>query len=88
MSDATTNLPEAQTDRTLTTRRVIAFGLAIALGLITSALGILLILKAGLDATVPISFVEIPLLPLAALPLTFFFLIWVDYFMKTNILPD
>ena len=92
MSDASSVQPtsEAQTsaDPTLTARRILAFAIAIALGFVTIGAGIILILKTGLDATVPISFVEIPLLPLAAFPMAMFFLIWVDYFMKTKIVVD
>lgn len=92
MSDASSVQPaadaESSADPTLTPRRVLAFIIATALGLVTVGAAIIIILKTGLDATVPISFVEIPLLPLAAFPMTMFFLIWVDYFMKTKIVVD
>jgi hypothetical protein len=41
-----------------------------------------------LGATVPISFVNLPLLPLVALPLTFLFVIWVDYFFRAKVVND
>ena len=90
MSDVqTTNgTTEPQRDPTLTARRLLAFVISFALGGVVVALAILFYLKTGLDATFPISTVEIPLLPIAALPMGLFFLIWIDYFMGTKIVVD
>ena len=41
-----------------------------------------------LDANVPISFLNLPLLPLVALPLTFLFVIWVDFFIRAKVVND
>jgi hypothetical protein len=87
MSDAPQTTGE-QADPTLTARRIAAFVIAFALGLGTVGLGMIFVLKTTLGATVPLSFLELPLLPLAGLPLGFFFLIWVDYFMHTKLIPD
>ena len=91
MSDvqAVDAIPEASNDPTLGPRRVVAFILAFALGFGSIAAGIILILHTGLNASFPMAFIpNVPLLPVAGLPMGFFFLIWVDFFMGTKILPD
>lgn len=79
---------ESTNDRTLAARRALVFVLSFALGAIVVALGILLVLKRGLDATFPISTVEVNLFAISTLPMGFFFLIWLDYFMGTKIVVD
>jgi hypothetical protein len=37
---------------------------------------------------VPLSFLEVPLLPLAAIPMTFFFVIWLDILFGARIVND
>ena len=79
---------EANVDRTLTARRILVVVISFVLGAVVVALGIIFFLKTGLDATFPISSVEVPLLPLATLPMGLFFMIWLDYFMGTKIVVD
>ena len=84
--DSTT---EPAKDPTLGARRVVAFILSFALGFGVVGAGIILILHTGLGASFPMAFIpNVPLLPMAGLPAGFFFLIWVDFFMGTKILPD
>ena len=81
--------PEASNDPTLGPRRVVAFVLSFALGFGTIAAGIILILHTGLGASFPMAFIpNVPLLPIAGVPMGFFFLIWVDFFMGTKIVPN
>ncbi len=77
-----------KTDPALFARRAMVWVLSALAAGTTCALVIKFFLKTELTATVPISFVEIPLLPLAAFPLTLFFMIWFDYFLKTRIVND
>ncbi len=79
---------EAKPDPTLVSRRILCWVLSALAGGLSVAVGILLILKTSLTATVPISFVDVPLLPLAAIPATLFFMIWFDVLLKTRILND
>ena len=90
MSDVQTGngAADANADRTLGPRRALVVVISFVLGAIVVALGIIFFLKTGLDATFPISSVEVPLLPLATLPMAFFFMIWLDYFMGTKIVVD
>ncbi|HRE48267.1 MAG TPA: hypothetical protein PLD47_11120 [Aggregatilineales bacterium] len=85
--------PEKQ-DTTLNARRILIWVVSIALSL-PAAASMFFILPAifgkpfiPLNARLPISFVEIPLLPLCMIPMAFFLLIWLDYFTGTKILPD
>src|SRR5438128_1109789 len=66
-------------DTTLGARRLLAWIISFVLGGGVTALGILFVLKTNLFDTIPISTIELPLLPVAALPMGLFFLIWVDY---------
>jgi len=83
-------------DPTLTLRRVMVWVVAVILAIITSAFilqfGVSLIWPNNgsipLDSTIPISFVNLPLLPLAAVPLTLFWMIWIDHFFRTRIGND
>jgi hypothetical protein len=76
-------------DASLGPRRLVAFIISFGLGALIVSLLIIFYLKAGLDASFPMAFIpNVPLLPLATLPMGFFFLIWVDYFMGTKIIPD
>jgi len=90
MSDVqpTNGTPEEKRDATLGARRLLAVLLSIILGGITVTFLILVALRAPLMDTIPISSVEIPLLPLATLPMALFYLIWIDYFMGTKIVVD
>ena len=88
MSDvpSTDNTSESKPDSTLGTRRLVAFIISIVLGTATIGIGQIVLLKTNLAASFPIAFIpEVPLLPLAAIPMSFFFLIWIDYFMGTKI---
>lgn len=83
--------PEAEpkpVDPTLLPRRVLVWILSAGIGGTLIALGIKFFLKTELNATVPISFIEVPLLPLAAFPMTLFVMIWVDALFRTHILND
>ncbi len=90
MSDVQpTNEAAAETkDPTLGPRRLLAVVISLVLGAVVVALGIFLILKTDLGATFPISDREVPLWPLATIPMALFFLIWIDYFMGTKIVVD
>ena len=79
---------ESTGDRTLGPRRALVVIISFVLGAVVVALGILFFLKTGLDATFPISSVELPLWPIATLPMALFFMIWLDYFMGTKIVVD
>ena len=81
-------------DPTLGVRRLLAWVIAFALGGVATVVGFYVFPAVfgkppvPLDALLPISVLNIPLLPLTALPFGLFFLIWIDYFMGTKILPD
>ena len=87
MSDASNT--ETTNDPSLAGRRIVAFIISFALGAAVVAAGIIFYLKTGLDASFPMAFIpNVPLLLVAGVPAGFFFLIWVDYFMGTKIIPD
>jgi hypothetical protein len=90
MSDAqlTNGATEPERDSTLRARRLLAVVLSFVLGGVSVALLIFFWLKTDLAATFPISTVEVPLWPLATLPMALFFLIWIDYFLGTKIVVD
>ncbi len=85
-SAATPQTTEAP-DVALNARRLLAWALAIITG---GALTVVTFLATNipLDSTLLISFVEVPFLPLAGLPMVLLCFIWVDYFLGTRILPD
>jgi hypothetical protein len=87
---AETAAPETETkpDSTLRVRKLVTWVLAALIGGSLIAFGIKFFLKTEITATVPISFLEVPLLPLAAIPMTFFFMIWIDKLLKTGIVND
>lgn len=85
---ATSDEDKPKSDPALFARRAMVWVLSALVAGTVCALVIKFFLKTELTATVPISFVEVPLLPLAAFPLTLFFMIWFDYFLKTRILND
>ncbi len=87
MSDVQ-NTETVNNDPSLVGRRIVAFIISFALAAAVVAAGIIFYLKTDLTASFPMAFVNVPLLPIAALPAGFFFLIWVDYFMGTKIIPD
>src|SRR5579871_1221587 len=91
--------PEPETseeDKTLPGRRLLAWVVSAVLALATS----IFILQVGvkliwpnngaipLDAQVQISFLNINLLVLLMIPMTLFFVIWVDYFLHSKVLND
>ncbi len=90
MSDVqpTNGTAEPERDSTLRARRILAVVLSFVLGGVVVALLILFFLKTDLGATFPISTIELPLLPVATLPMALLFLIWIDYFMGTGIVVD
>ena len=89
MSDLPANT-EPAADPSLGPRRLVAFIIAFVLGAVVIGVAIRIFLNADpITATFPIAFLnDVPLLPLATLPMGFFFLIWLDYFMGTKIIPD
>ena len=92
MSDVqTTNDSSQETrDGSLTPRRIVAFVLAFGIGLLLTEIFEVAVLKVPpFSASFPIAFLpEVHLWYTAGSSLGFFFLIWVDYFMGTGILPD
>jgi hypothetical protein len=91
MSDtpAVNESPARKRDPTLTRRRVAAIVMSIVFGAVCVALAILFYLKTDpLTATLPIGALNIPLWPLATIPMSLFFLIWIDYFLGTWIIAD
>lgn len=74
-------------DPTLNARRLLVWGLGLVTGVVVTALG-MLATRIPLDAALPISFLNIPMLPLAAIPAGLFFVIILDIFMGTRIVPD
>ncbi len=80
---------ESRRDSTLVPRRILAFVISFALSAVIIALAIVIVLKADpLTATIPISTLNILLWPLATIPMGLFFLIWVDYILRTGIVVD
>jgi hypothetical protein len=91
MSDVQTNqTSEPRRDSGLRARRVVAFVISIVLGFgIVVALEPIVLKVPSFTASFPLAFLpEVPLWLVAGVSLGFFFLIWVDYFMGTGILPD
>jgi hypothetical protein len=86
-SEAPATQEQGKADPTLGPRRLLVMAISAVLGVVSTALGLLAI-RAPLDATFLVAFVELPVIVLAAIPMYFFFLIWVDYFMGTKIVPD
>lgn len=74
-------------DPTLNARRLLVWGLSFVLGVAATGLA-MLATRIPLDGTLPISFLNIPMLPLAAIPAGLFFVIILDIFMGTRIVPD
>ncbi|PJF35018.1 MAG: hypothetical protein CUN49_12745 [Candidatus Thermofonsia Clade 1 bacterium] len=87
VSSAATPQPAEKPDASLNARRLLVWAIATATGIALTAI-VLILVRIPLDATLFISFVELPFLPLAALPMVLLCLIWVDYFFGTRILPD
>jgi hypothetical protein len=76
-----------KTDASLNARRLLTWAISAGTGVVLTII-VLLLVNIPLDATLLISFVEVPFLPLAALPMVLLCFIWVDYFLGTRILPD
>ncbi|MFQ3534587.1 MAG: hypothetical protein SNJ58_01800 [Aggregatilineales bacterium] len=74
-------------DAALNARRLLTWAISAATGGVLTVITLILT-NIPLDATLLISFVEVPFLPLAALPMVLLCFIWVDYFLGTRILPD
>lgn len=81
-------------DPILGARRLLVWVLGFVLGGVLAALSFVVFPGLfnkpviALDAVVPISTLDLPLLPLVTIPLGFLCVIWLDYFMGTKILPD
>ena len=89
MSDVPNNSEAATNDSSLVARRIVAFIVSFALGGAAVAAGMIFYLKTDLSASFPMAFIpNVPLFLVAGIPAGFFFLIWVDYFMGTKIIPD
>lgn len=90
MSDLqqTEETQEQTGDRTLRARRLLVWVISTLLGFVTVSAVTLFYLKAGLDATFPISTVEVNLVLVTTLPMALFFMIWLDYFMGTKIVSE
>jgi len=77
-------------------RRAIVWIVALIMAIVVGALILQVIVPAiwpnngriPLDALIPISFVNIPLLPIMAIPLTILFMIWLDFIFRTRIVND
>ena len=86
-----TTAPEtASDDPSLGPRRLVAFIISFVLGVaVVELLEVTYLRVPAFTASFPIAFLpEVPLWPLAGLSMGFFFLIWVDFFMGTRIIPD
>ncbi len=96
VEQAAASQPEttAKQDNTLQARRILVWVLAVVLGGAVTAASFTFVPALWgkepipLDAVLLISFVNVPLLPLTALPVALLLLIWLDAFMGTKILPD
>jgi hypothetical protein len=75
-------------DRTLRARQLLVVVLSFAIGAAISAVAQIVLLRVDLSVTFPVSSWEIPLIAASTLPMGFFVMIWLDYFMGTKILPD
>ncbi len=87
VSSAAPPQPSEKSDAALNARRLLTWAISIATGTVLTAVALILT-NIPLDATLFISFVELPFFPLAALPMVLLCFIWVDYFLGTRILPD
>ncbi|KXK17847.1 MAG: hypothetical protein UZ15_CFX003002343 [Chloroflexi bacterium OLB15] len=75
----------------LTIRRIIVLVIGLGAGALTAAIMVTVILPwLGPNAGIPISIAKYgyQYFLWTALPLGLFFVIWLDYFLKTKILPD
>jgi hypothetical protein len=100
MTDKATAAPtpaaETKPDPTLRPRQIMVWVISFVLSLVFGALILQVIVPAiwpnngriPLNATIPISFLDLPLLPLMAIPLTLFFVIWIDYFFHARVVND
>ncbi len=99
MTDKPTTAPTenaAPADQTLQFRRILVWVIALVLALLTSfailQFGVSLIWPNNgsipLNETFPLSFVNVPLLPLMMIPMTLFWVIWVDHFMNARVVND
>lgn len=86
-SAAAPQTAQPKADAALNARRLLTWAISIGTGLVLTII-VLIAVNIPLDATLFISFVELPFLPLAALPMVLLCFIWVDYFLGTRILPD
>ena len=87
---------QAKPDQGLTIRRTVVWIASFVLALIGGVLILQVIVPAiwpnngriPLDAVIPISFLNIPLLPIIAIPMTILIMIWLDFFFRTRIVND
>jgi hypothetical protein len=94
----TTSTPEveAQADPTLRPRQILVWVISFVLAFLSVVLILQVIVPAiwpnngsiPLTASIPISFLDLPLVPLLLIPLTLFFVVWVDYFFHTRVVND
>jgi hypothetical protein len=75
-------------DRTLRARQLLVVVLSFAIGGAITAIAQITLLRVDLSVTFPVSSWEVPLIIAATIPMGFFVMIWLDYFMGTKILPD
>jgi hypothetical protein len=87
LSSAAAPQPAERVDASLNARRLLTWAISAGTGVVLTMI-VLTLVNIPLDATLLISFVEVPFLPLAALPMVLLCFIWVDYFLGTRILPD
>jgi hypothetical protein len=98
MTDKATAAPnaDAKPDPTLRPRQILVWVVSAVLAFISAVLILQVIVPAiwpnngriPLGASIPISFLDLPLLPLILIPLTLFFVIWVDYFFHAQVVND
>jgi len=100
MTDKATATPapeaEERPDPTLRPRQILVWVISFVLAFISVVLILQVIVPAiwpnngsiPLIAYIPISFLDLPLVPLMLIPLTLFFVIWVDYFFHTRVVND
>lgn len=89
MSDVPNTSVATSNDSSLVARRIVAFIISFVLGFAVVGAGIITFLKTDIWASFPMAFIpNVPLFIVAGIPAGFFFLIWVDYFMGTKIIPD
>ena len=98
MTDQATATPpaDAKPDPTIQPRQILVWVISAVLAVITAIVLLQVVVPAiwpnngriPLNASIPISFLDLPLLPVMIIPLTLFFVIWVDYFFHAKVVND